>query len=70
MTKLIQGPHKLGHFCTKFLFLVMYPKGQNGQWIKMEHLSKTNNLNFGGIHKHNQKNIMPPKPQIISSHHQ
>ncbi len=27
---------------------------------------KTNNLNFGDIHKHNQKKIMPPKPQIIS----
>ncbi len=27
---------------------------------------KINNLNFEGIHKHNQKKIMPPKPQIIS----
>jgi hypothetical protein len=36
----------------------------------MEHVSKANNLNFGGIHKHNQKKIMPPKGQIISYHHE
>jgi hypothetical protein len=70
MTKLVQGPYKMGHFHTKSLFLDMYPKGQNDQWIKMEHVLKTNNLNFGGIQKHNPKKIMPLKPQIISYHHQ
>jgi len=28
MTKLVQGPYKLGYFYTKFLFLVTYPKAK------------------------------------------
>jgi hypothetical protein len=40
MTKLVQGPHKLGYFYTKFLLLLMYPKAQNDQWEKLEHISK------------------------------
>jgi len=37
---------------------------KNGKHLKNQYLY------FGGIHKHNQKQIMPPKPQIISYHHQ
>jgi len=44
----------------------MCPEGQNDQWEKIGTHLKTNNLKFRGIHKHNQKKIIPPKPQIIS----
>ncbi len=63
MTKLIQGPHKLGYFDAKFLFLVCIPKAK---MTNEKNWNTSHNLNFGGIHKHNQKKTMPQKPQIIT----
>jgi hypothetical protein len=66
MTKLVQGPHKLGYFVRKVSVFGHVSQRPKLPMRKIGTRLKINNLNFGRIHKHNQKKIMPPTPQIIS----